>query len=269
MPLRLGRLPIEPQRARFQRPVRAMTLLRNTLAFAVLTACGPGQVTTADGACAARSDAIFNGSTSPAPLELDPEQRSAIVALESRGSLACSGVLIGSNWVLSAAHCADAPELSVTSEAGRAAVRGDARVHPSLDAMLLELEHAPAIRPLSPWTGSVDESWVGEVVTLAGRGMTESGAVGELLFAREPVISVLAEAIVVDGRGMTGACVGDSGGPLLVSDALGQVRVAGILGTGSADCLGRDRYARADVIAAFITEVTRTRESDPSPVDCL
>jgi secreted trypsin-like serine protease len=61
---------------------------------------------------------------------------------------------------------------------------------------------------------------------------------------------------VVDGEGRTGACAGDSGGPLLVADSSGQARVAGVLDRGSADCLGLDLYTRIDALADWIERVS-------------
>lgn len=58
---------------------------------------------------------------------------------------------------------------------------------------------------------------------------------------------------MVHGHGNSGACSGDSGGPLLARDEHGRVRVVGLLDAGHASCVEDDRYTRTDVLASWWT----------------
>ncbi len=69
----------------------------------------------------------------------------------------------------------------------------------------------------------------------------------------ERVTSVEESFIITDGAGVSGACNGDSGGPLLTRDASGELQLAGVLSGGSASCTGVDEYVRADAIADWAT----------------
>ena len=75
---------------------------------------------------------------------------------------------------------------------------------------------------------------------------------GELRFAEEPIAEIGPLEISMDGQGRTGACAGDSGGPLLVADGSGSPRIAGVLSAGSVDCLGVDLYVRSDSFLRWV-----------------
>ena len=241
-------------------------VVRVVAALGVLfaTACGSGADGGGESACGAQRAAIYNGSSDPAPLDLGPEQRSAIVALRrSGGPVICTGTMLSARWALSAAHC-NGPELEVQAEQQTPRRLLRTVTHPELDVMLGELasvgettDGVVPITPIAPWPSAIDEGWIGLEATLAGFGMTESREMGRLFFVREPVVAVEATEIRVDGRGKTGACAGDSGGPLLVADDSGQARIAGVLDRGSADCLGVDLYTRMDLLAAWIESTVR------------
>src|SRR5262249_55553924 len=118
-----------------------------------------------------------------------------------------------------------------------------AAVHPTLDLVLLRFDAAAtaAATPLGP---ASRQAQIGDLVEIAGFGQDAGGAAGALRFAGEEVIDQDAQLIPVRGDGSSGACHGDSGGPLLVRDADGQAAVAGILSSGSASCVASDRYTR-------------------------
>ncbi len=110
-----------------------------------------------------------------------------------------------------------------------------------LDAAPRELvDSVSPIRPIDP----VSQPSVGELLQLAGVGVDENGQLGRRNFTVEPVVEVTSDHILMDGRGRSGACFGDSGGPLLGRGDDGTVRVFGSLEAGSSDCLGLDLYAR-------------------------
>jgi Trypsin len=97
---------------------------------------------------------------------------------------------------------------------------------------------------------------IGETVEIAGYGLTADGGSGSLNFAVEPVSAVDSASITVDDHGASGACNGDSGGPLLLRGPDGAVRVEAVLSVGSVDCSGEDVYARLDAISDWILQVS-------------
>jgi hypothetical protein len=229
----------------------------------LLQACG---MPNGGGCIGARGSPIYYGSAEPTELDLTRGERSAIgLVMPETKDAACTGVLLPDGWVLTARHCASgAPLLFQTSDASaRSVAIVGMKPHPVLDVMLLELDDQFASldgTPISLWTGPIDETWIGTRATLAGLGETESGVVGELRFADEEVVAVDDVALWVDGTGASGACVGDSGGPLLVAAEDGSARVAGVLDRGSQNCLGMDVYTRMDGMLEWIIRITATRQ---------
>jgi hypothetical protein len=147
--------------------------------------------------------------------------------------------------------------------------------HPELDLALWRVvdrdgELPAHFEPLLAWTSAVDASFIGRDAELAGYGTTETDATGKRLFATERISDVDEAFITVDGAGRSGACSGDSGGPLLVTTQAGEPAVVGILSVGSADCRGIDRYVRVDRAWRWLSEqVPGIRASaGPLPVAC-
>lgn len=200
---------------------------------------------------------IINGTELPSEVALEEAQRSAVVAVyPHHRETICTGVFVTPEVVVTAAHCVDGEDLedlAVGEWRSPAAVVSPWRAlrHPQLDVAVLWVD--PDERPLgSGWIplydGSMDETWLDRPVELAGVGRTEHGTVGALRFATEPVIDLRATTFIVDGRGQTGACGGDSGGPALAHDASGRPRVVGLLDTGDPSCVDQDVYTRLDVL---------------------
>ncbi|MCH9683405.1 MAG: trypsin-like serine protease [Deltaproteobacteria bacterium] len=203
---------------------------------------------------------IVHGQQSPSVVQLQPSQRAAIVAVypDTREAI-CSGVIVAPGVALTAAHCAEAfmgTSISVGAwaEGQPAATVTKTMVHPRVDVAVLWFPAAlgpPGVEPVALHEGTIDEGWLDHAVQLAGWGLSEHGEVGTLRFVAEPLVDFDADTFTVDGRGQTGACGGDSGGPALALDDRGRLRVVGLLDAGDPSCRALDVYTRTDPLASW------------------
>jgi hypothetical protein len=234
---------------------------------------------------------IINGSDhwDPAIAPLSDGQALAIGAIleqyDGEWLSACTATVIAPNVVLSAAHCFyDWSTLTwLTASDVRFAVGPDAaaptlvlepaslEVHPDWDFWTTELSYhdvavlvfdrpitddLPGLVPIAPSCDALEaDPPVGEWIQLVGYGVTslDDPSNSRRWWTTEEVTEISAWDLTVDGRGLTGICYGDSGGPALRADpATGRVRVIGTASWGEETCVDTDHYARTDHSCPFI-----------------
>lgn len=233
------------------------------------------------GTCvSATSERIYGGGDAPTADGLAGPQMSAVGAIENEyGTIYCTGAVVSRSWVLSARHCAAVQgvyfRLAALGPTGPRLRLGEPHAHPVADLVLLELIDGErlgefGVQPLTLATAAVSSLGSvqpGDALTLAGIGLTRDGQRGRLQFVDEPVTAVAADSITVDGRGRTGACEGDSGGPALRRSLEGSTDVVGVLSKGSSSCVGIDVYTRVDANAEWLVE-TMNRFSPATASGC-
>jgi hypothetical protein len=208
---------------------------------------------------------IINGGADDVFLGLSTSQKRAVVMIEGRTAEAsgvCSGTLVAPHWILTAGHCLAMvePVASIETAIGRVSIRVEQAVpHPTLEAALMRIDDEAdcvnaepiALNALPP-----DATWIDRRVELAGYGLSESDTIGELRFAVEVIVAIEPSELIVDGGGRSGACAGDSGGPMLIRAEDGAPQLLGVLSSGSSSCVTKDRFVRADLMAGWVGTVT-------------
>ncbi|MBK8197233.1 MAG: trypsin-like serine protease [Acidobacteria bacterium] len=209
----------------------------------------------------------------------------------------CSAVRIRANWFVTAAHCVDQPYDEIRMIGDAANLRSPAarmtsatttichggylgtdnaysndialiRLSPEQAAALVNVPVArigATLRPLAPVNYPLAE--------MAGWGLTRFGGQlsNDLLYTALDIKAVGPAAIAVSSHGGAGPCIGDSGGPLYVTEEDGSKTVIGILSVVEQNkatgqfCAGDygGRYTNLQGYTGWIDSVIALCESTP------
>ncbi len=172
----------------------------------------------------------------------------------------CSGVLVAKDRVLSAAHCLyglERPSLEVVLGPSEPAAvhRSGAEIvatRQNYDLLLLALDHPVPAAIASPLRVALSTLGTPELGVIAGFGLDAELMLGARLFALADIVAADAIYYNTSAGPASGACIGDSGGPLLWRDETGAPVVLAVLSNGHASCHGEDHYTRLDAVSDWL-----------------
>ncbi|MFL4905765.1 tachylectin-related carbohydrate-binding protein [Streptomyces sp. MMS24-I2-30] len=203
------------------------------------------------------------------------------------GQRACSGTLVYTDWLLTAASCfaadpavsldvpAGAPAPATTATIGRADLTGTAGQvrsvvelvpHPDQDLVLARL--ATPVTGITPVGLATTAPTDGETLTAAGYGRTvDEWAPLHLHSGTFKVDSAAATEVSVTGQNGAAVCAGDTGGPL-VRDVNGTPQLVGINSRSwQGGCFGSDKSeTRTGAVATRIDKLRTWIGENAGPV---
>ncbi len=190
----------------------------------------------------------------------------------------CTGTIITDEWVLSAEHCGISPgdQFCVGPNPGNPNICFtivESYDHPGGADMTLSrldvpyYQRAPDLEPLRILEEALHQGWIGEPAEAAGYGQQEDGSSDRREFTDEVIVEIDDDKISIDGQGQSGVCFGDSGGPVMVYDSAGTIRVAGALSWGDPSCVDVDHFTRVDLYYDWIVSLAGA-PAPSGPVPC-
>lgn len=222
---------------------------------------------------------------SPAHAAVGEPELGATYAFTARlnigqGQRACSGSLVESQWILTAASCfADSPSRPVTVPAGKpklattatigrqdaststGQVRDVVELVPRADRDLVPAKLSKPVTGVTPVTITASQPIGGERLTIAGYGRTwDQWVPNKLHTGSLDVSAVTGSALDLSGQAPVDGsiCKGDAGGPTLRKNG-GRLELVGIHSTSNeAGCIGSEgavshaREARVDDVRSWI-----------------
>lgn len=262
--------------------MRAMRTLINWKLMFVLSIAIPGCQTGGPDWSTDRSPILGGSPTSPGQF---PTVVALVVSGGQRGM--CTGTLVGSEWVLTAAHCVHPQTLGMSSQAqvtaetqvvfdgvnlqanqfGAVVQAAETIPHPGFgnpgdpDVGLVRLSQPVTDREPSPMNLDPAAAPVGLAVTMVGYGVADNGSAGRGMFLEDKASVSCASNGVSDGMflcfGQTdgkGKCSGDSGGPSFANLNGHPDTVVGITSFGDQQCQFFGADMRVDASIDFIRE---------------
>lgn len=212
-------------------------------------------------ACAVPASALAQPISNGVPTTADP----AVVALVTPdGEAFCTASIIGPHTAITAAHCVagvDARTLRVfagssLADGGTFLAVSDARMHPGFDpggrdVALVTLRDEAQVDPLVLEPATLDGSLVDTMIRIVGFGITGQG-LDDAGIKREGTAKIVAvgaeEIVAVPSPAL--ACLGDSGGPALLSAGT----IAGVVSRTDSECRDHAIYTRIDSARSILID---------------